>query len=91
MESSRMRAAGAPLTERPAWKALRAHHREVREVHLRRLFAEDPGRADRMTAEAAGFLLAAARHSRPPATGNGAASGGGAGTAAPRLARRSTT
>jgi len=32
-----MTAAGTPLTERPAWKALRAHHREVRELHLRRL------------------------------------------------------
>jgi glucose-6-phosphate isomerase len=52
-----MRAAGTPLTERPAWKALRAHHREVRELHLRRLFAEDPGRAERMTAEAAGLYL----------------------------------
>ena len=57
MESFRMRAAGAPLTERPAWKALRAHHREVRELHLRRLFAQDPGRAERMTAEAAGLFL----------------------------------
>ncbi|MDP9135953.1 MAG: glucose-6-phosphate isomerase, partial [Actinomycetota bacterium] len=52
-----MKAAGAPLTERPAWKALRAHHREVRELHLRRRFAQDPGRAERMTAEAAGLFL----------------------------------
>jgi glucose-6-phosphate isomerase len=52
-----MRAAGAPLTERPVWKALRTHHRKVRELHLRRLFAEDPKRAERMTAGAAGLFL----------------------------------
>ena len=29
-----------PLTERPAWKALTAHHQTVRNLHLRELFAE---------------------------------------------------
>jgi glucose-6-phosphate isomerase len=46
-----------PLTERRAWKALAAHHAKVRDVHLRRLFAEDPTRGERMTAEAAGLFL----------------------------------
>jgi len=46
-----------PLTERPAWKALEAHHRNIRTVHLRELFARDPGRGERMTAEAAGLYL----------------------------------
>ena len=32
----------APLTERPAWKALEAHYQQVRELHLRKLFADDP-------------------------------------------------
>ncbi len=46
-----------PLTKRKAWKALTAHHKLVRELHLRKLFAEDPGRAERMTAEALGVFL----------------------------------
>ncbi|TMB17841.1 MAG: hypothetical protein E6J71_13805 [Deltaproteobacteria bacterium] len=40
----------SPLHERTAWKALRAHHAEMRDVHLRTLFAEDPGRGERFTA-----------------------------------------
>ncbi|HET6921663.1 MAG TPA: glucose-6-phosphate isomerase [Anaeromyxobacteraceae bacterium] len=47
----------APLRRRPAWKALEAHCRKVRGLHLRRLFAEDPGRGERLTAEAAGIFL----------------------------------
>jgi len=46
-----------PLRERPAWAALEAHHEELQEVHLRRLFAEDPGRGERLTASAAGIFL----------------------------------
>jgi glucose-6-phosphate isomerase len=49
--------ANAPLTARPAWKALQAHYQKVRDVHLRTLFAEDPGRGERLTAEAAGLYL----------------------------------
>jgi glucose-6-phosphate isomerase len=47
----------APPTERPAWKALEAHYLEGRELHLRKLFADDPGRGERMTAEAVGLYL----------------------------------
>jgi glucose-6-phosphate isomerase len=47
----------APLTERPAWKALAAHYQQVRGLHLRELFAADPGRGERLTAEAAGLYL----------------------------------
>ena len=43
-----------PLTKRPAWKALAAHHKKSRALHLRKLFAADPKRGERMTAEAAG-------------------------------------
>ncbi|MEY2667866.1 MAG: hypothetical protein RJA59_504, partial [Pseudomonadota bacterium] len=32
------------LRDRPAWKALEAHHARIRDRHLRELFAEDPGR-----------------------------------------------
>jgi glucose-6-phosphate isomerase len=45
------------VTQQPAWKALEAHHRDVRAVHLRELFARDPGRGERLTAEAAGVYL----------------------------------
>jgi glucose-6-phosphate isomerase len=46
-----------PLTERPAWKELEAHFQTLRKVHLRQLFAADPQRGERMTAEAAGIYL----------------------------------
>ena len=46
-----------PLTKRPAWKALAAHHEKVRDIHLRTLFADDAKRGERMTAEAAGIYL----------------------------------
>ena len=47
----------APLTQRAAWKALEAHYPKVRELHLRNLFAEDPKRGERLTAEAVGIYL----------------------------------
>jgi glucose-6-phosphate isomerase len=46
-----------PLRERPAWKALEQHYAEIAGVHLRQLFADDPGRGERLTAEAAGLYL----------------------------------
>jgi glucose-6-phosphate isomerase len=46
-----------PLTKRKAWKALQVHYKEVRDLHLRNLFADDPGRGERMTAEAVGIFL----------------------------------
>lgn len=46
-----------PLTQRPAWQALAAHHQEVRNLHLRELFARDPARGDRMACEGAGLWL----------------------------------
>jgi glucose-6-phosphate isomerase len=47
----------APLTARPAWRALQAHHEKIRDLHLRTLFEEDPKRGERLTAEAAGLYL----------------------------------
>ena len=47
----------APLHERPAFEALARHHREVRDVHLRELFADDPDRGRRLTASAEGLYL----------------------------------
>jgi glucose-6-phosphate isomerase len=46
-----------PLTERLAWKALSVHHQKLRKLHLRKLFADDPTRGERLTAEAAGLYL----------------------------------
>jgi len=47
----------APLTARPAWRALQAHHEKVRDLHLRTLFEQDPKRGEHLTAEAAGLYL----------------------------------
>ena len=46
-----------PLIERNAWKALEAHFESARQLHLRTLFADDPQRGERLTAEAVGFYL----------------------------------
>ncbi|MBS1850597.1 MAG: glucose-6-phosphate isomerase [Acidobacteria bacterium] len=42
---------------RAAWKALAAHYKTVSKLHLRELFATDPGRGERMTVEAVGLYL----------------------------------
>src|SRR6201999_3587040 len=46
-----------PLRERKAWQALKRHYDEISGRHLRDLFAGDPGRGERLTAEAAGLYL----------------------------------
>ena len=45
------------LRERKAWQALERHYAEISGRHLRDLFAADPGRGERLTAEAAGIYL----------------------------------
>ena len=45
------------LTDYPSWTTLVAHHDKVRDVHLRRLFADDPKRGERMTIDAVGVYL----------------------------------
>jgi glucose-6-phosphate isomerase len=45
------------LTERPAWAELLAHQREIAGSSLRELFASDPARGERLTAEGPGFYL----------------------------------
>src|SRR6516225_7235069 len=52
-----MTAGTEPLTEHPTWKALERHYDEIRNLHLRKLFADDPRRGEQMTAEAAGIYL----------------------------------
>ena len=48
--------AGQPVTQR-AWKNLAAHYKNIREVHLRQLFAADPKRGERLTSEAVGLYF----------------------------------
>src|SRR5207253_434453 len=45
------------VNERRAWNALAAHYQKIRELHLRKLFADDPTRGQRLTVEAAGLFL----------------------------------
>jgi glucose-6-phosphate isomerase len=47
----------APVSQVDAWKALEAHTFKTRELHLQKLFAEDPGRGKRLTAEAVGIYF----------------------------------
>jgi glucose-6-phosphate isomerase len=46
-----------PLTKRKAWKDLQTHYKQVKALHLRSLFADDPKRGERMTVEAVGLYL----------------------------------
>ncbi len=59
---TKMRAKLTPLTKRPAWKALAAHYKQARAWHLRELFAEDPKRGERLTADAVGLYLDYSKH-----------------------------
>jgi glucose-6-phosphate isomerase len=47
----------APLRSRPAWALLEQHYQKHKRVHLRQLFADDPGRGERLAIEAAGVYL----------------------------------
>jgi glucose-6-phosphate isomerase len=46
-----------PVIKLKAWKALKAHFRQIGTMHLRDLFAADPKRGERFTAEAAGLFF----------------------------------
>ncbi|HZC74118.1 MAG TPA: glucose-6-phosphate isomerase [Jatrophihabitans sp.] len=46
-----------PLTQRPAWAALWAQHSSIAQTQLRELFAADPTRGERLTAQACGIYL----------------------------------
>jgi glucose-6-phosphate isomerase len=45
------------IKQLPAWKALEAHYGEIRDIHMRQLFADDPQRGDRFAVEGAGLYL----------------------------------
>jgi glucose-6-phosphate isomerase len=51
-----------PLTKRKAWKTLGIHYKKIAKVHLRKLFADDPKRGERLTLEAAGIFLDYSKH-----------------------------
>jgi glucose-6-phosphate isomerase len=46
-----------PALKRQAWKDLGVHYKEIKEVHLRQLFADDPKRGEHLTAQAIGVYL----------------------------------
>jgi len=50
------------LTALPSWKALVAHYKKVRSVHLRDLFADDPDRCKRFAREAVGLFVDFSKH-----------------------------
>lgn len=47
----------AAVADSSAWRALLSHHAQIKDAHLRTLFADDPGRAARFCAEGAGLFL----------------------------------
>ena len=57
MTTMNIRSEGLPLTEKPSWEALATHYWNVRNVHLRSLFADDPHRGERMAVEGGGLYL----------------------------------
>src|SRR5882724_1766011 len=55
MQATKERAGSRTAVGSPAWKALESHHKKVRKLHLRKLFADDPSRGERLTASAVGI------------------------------------
>ncbi len=51
-----------PLTQRPAWRALEAHYQQIKDAHLRDLFAHDPQRGTKFVAEGAGLYFDYSKH-----------------------------
>jgi len=45
------------LREAPAWGRLQSHFAEIRQTHLRDLFAADKERGERLVADGAGLFL----------------------------------
>ena len=46
-----------PAGKRQAWKALESHYKKLSALHLRKLFADDPKRGERMAVEAVGLYF----------------------------------
>jgi len=52
-----MTSGAVPLTQSTAWNALREHYEAIKPVHMRDLFAKDPGRGTRLVCDAQGIYL----------------------------------
>ncbi|MBS3934500.1 MAG: glucose-6-phosphate isomerase, partial [Truepera sp.] len=50
------------LTARPEWHALTAHYQQIKELHLRQLFAADPKRGERLALEVQGLYCDYSKH-----------------------------
>ena len=57
MEATAEKAGVRPVVGGETWKALESHYKQVRKLHLRKLFADDPARGERLTASAVGIEL----------------------------------
>jgi glucose-6-phosphate isomerase len=57
-----MTGSSVSLTRRPEWATLQEHYQKIKEVHLRQLFADDPKRGERLTAEAVGLYFDYSKH-----------------------------
>ncbi|MCD0483116.1 glucose-6-phosphate isomerase [Streptacidiphilus sp. ASG 303] len=53
---------GTRLDRTPEWAALAKHREELGDAHLRRLFADDPGRAERYTVQVGDLHLDYSKH-----------------------------
>jgi glucose-6-phosphate isomerase len=62
MPSSQSSQSNVSLTERPEWKALQANYEAIRGTHLRKMFADDPKRGERMAVEAEGLYFDYSKH-----------------------------
>jgi glucose-6-phosphate isomerase len=62
MATTSNRVGRPPLTQLPAWRALSEHFEQLKNTHLRQLFADDPRRGDRLAAEAVGLYLDYSKH-----------------------------
>jgi glucose-6-phosphate isomerase len=56
------------LTDRAAYRALEAHYQQIKHLHLRDLFHEDPSRGTSMSAEAGGLYLDYSKNRITPET-----------------------
>ena len=57
-----MTSGAVPLIPSPAWNTFREHYEAIRAVHMRDLFAKDPGRSARLVCDAQGVYLNYSKH-----------------------------
>jgi len=52
----------SPLTESPAWRTLKNHYQEIKDVHLRDLFKQDKDRNKKLSIEEVGLYMDFSKH-----------------------------